>query len=60
MQHNVMAHEVIDKPIEFPSYNPETHEKSAIKVTVPNTAERIQFITTVAYYVSKDRSIIEQ
>ena len=60
MQGNDITDDVVDKPIEFPSCNPELHEKTAVKVTLPNTVQRTQFTTTVAYYASKDGSIMEQ
>ena len=50
----------LDKPIQFTKYNPQTHEQNAIKVILPTDASRAHFITTVAFYVSKDGSIIEQ
>ena len=43
-----------------PAYDPVKHSADAIIVTAPADARRLKFITTVASFVSKDGSLLEQ
>eukprot|EP00804_Cyclotella_cryptica_P004065 CCRYP_015455-RA/>CCRYP_015455-RA protein AED:0.35 eAED:0.35 QI:186/1/1/1/1/1/3/36/782 len=43
-----------------PVYDPSKHAASAIVVTTPSDPRRAKFITTVASFVAKDGSILEQ
>ncbi|KAL7533797.1 hypothetical protein ACHAWF_004625 [Thalassiosira exigua] len=43
-----------------PTYDPAQHSADAIVVTAPSDPHRMRFITTVASFVSKDGSVMEQ
>ena len=41
------------------AYNPQLHEKTAIRVQLPQPTERMQFISTVASFIAKDGASLE-
>ncbi len=52
--------EAVIRPILGPVYDPIQHAAEAIIVTMPSNPYRVKFITTVASFVAKDGSILEQ
>mmetsp|Transcript_7163 Transcript_7163/g.10269 ORF Transcript_7163/g.10269 Transcript_7163/m.10269 type:complete len:619 (+) Transcript_7163:444-2300(+) len=45
--------------IQIPAYDPTIHASTAIRVIPPSNLSRLKFITTVASFVAKDGSILE-
>eukprot|EP00977_Amphora_coffeiformis_P001966 scaffold374_cov160-Amphora_coffeaeformis.AAC.3 len=43
-----------------PAYDPQKHEKTTIRVTIPKSKDRAAFISMVASYVANDGSALEQ
>jgi len=50
----------VEMPLLGPVYNPVQHSAEAVVVTAPSNPRRFKFITTVASFVAKDGSILEQ
>lgn len=46
--------------IETPVYDPSKHTANAIRVIVPADPRRLKFITTIASFVAKDGSVLEE
>lgn len=64
-EHDLMSKDngrvdAVIKPILGPVYDPKLHAAEAIIVTMPSDPYRVKFITTVASFVAKDGSILEQ
>lgn len=51
---------VAQQQASIPTYDPNIHASSAIRVIAPSDPQRLKFINTVASFVSKDGTIFEQ
>jgi len=60
MRQDIGHVDAVVKPILGPVYDPKQHAAEAIIVTMPSDPYRVKFITTVASFVAKDGSILEQ